>query len=174
MKKGKRSSRKIQRRSSAASSSASSSASASANPWLNAFTNCTENLRCVNESKIFAGIMIIILNVSTKFVPMKMSKSMEAFLRHTFSRNVLVFAICWVGTRDVIVSLCITLIFIMLIDFLFNEESQYCILPESFVDYHTSLADTASAASTSTASTSAASAASASTASASAPAVHAP
>lgn len=112
------------------------------NPWLHMFSNCAENLRCVNESKIFAGIMIIILNVSTKFVPMKMSKSMEAFLRHTFSRNVLIFAICWVGTRDVIISFCITAIFIILIDFLFNEESRYCILPESFVDYHTSLSDT--------------------------------
>jgi hypothetical protein len=27
-------------------------------------------------------------------------------------------------------------------DFLFNEESQFCVLPEAFTDYHTSLLDT--------------------------------
>ena len=98
-----------------------------------------DSVRYINESKIFAGIMVIILNVSTKFVPMKISKSMEAFLRHTFSRNLLVFAICWVGTRDILISLCITAIFILLMDFLLNEESYFCILPESFTNYHLSL-----------------------------------
>jgi hypothetical protein len=98
-----------------------------------------DSVRYINESKIFAGVMVIILNVSTKFVPMKISKSMEAFLRHTFSRNLLVFAICWVGTRDILISLCITAIFILLMDFLLNEESYFCILPESFTNYHLSL-----------------------------------
>jgi hypothetical protein len=66
---------------------------------------------------------------------------MEAFLRYTFSRNVLVFAICWVGTRDIIISFCITLIFILLMDYLLNEESYFCILPESFIDHHVSIAE---------------------------------
>lgn len=102
--------------------------------------HCHGHLKFVNDSKVFAGIMIILLNVSTKFVPIRMSKSMEAFLRYTFSRNILVFAICWVGTRDIIISFCITLIFILMIDYLLNEDSQYCILPESFVDHHINLA----------------------------------
>jgi hypothetical protein len=97
------------------------------------------DMRFINESKIFAGIMIIMMNVATKYVPMRMSKSMEAFLRHTFSRNILVFAICWVGTRDVIISFCITIIFLLLIDYLLNEESSFCILPEAFTSYHLSL-----------------------------------
>jgi hypothetical protein len=102
--------------------------------------HCHGHLKIVNDSKVFAGIMIILLNVSTKFVPIRVSKSMEAFLRYTFSRNILVFAICWVGTRDIIISLCITLIFILLIDYLLNEDSKFCILPESFVDHHINLA----------------------------------
>ena len=107
--------------------------------WLE---NCYGQLKIVNDSKVFAGVMIILLNVATKFVPIRVSKSMEAFLRYTFSRNLLVFAICWVGTRDIIISLCITLIFVILMDFLFNEESRFCILPESFTDYHLSMAET--------------------------------
>jgi len=42
------------------------------------------------------------------------------------------------GTRDIYIALIITIIFILCIDFLFNEESSLCILPESFTDHHVS------------------------------------
>jgi hypothetical protein len=96
-------------------------------------------MKNVNESKIFAGLMIVSMNVASKLVPIKISKTMEMYLRHTFSRNLLIFIICWVGTRDILLSLSITFLFILLFDYLLNEEHPMCILPESFIDYHTSL-----------------------------------
>jgi uncharacterized membrane protein len=93
----------------------------------------------INTSRVFAGIMIIILNVSSKFITMHFSKSMESFLKYTFSRNILIFAICYMGSRDIYISLGLTLFFILLMDVLLNEESGFCILPESFTQYHTTL-----------------------------------
>lgn len=95
----------------------------------------------MNQSKIFAGLMIIILNVSSKYVNLKLSKTVESYLKHTFSRDILVFAICWMGTRDIYIAFTIMLIFIIFIDFIFNEESKYCCLPEQFTNYHVSLLD---------------------------------
>ena len=95
----------------------------------------------LNQSKIFAGVMIIILNVSSKYVNLKLSKSMESYLKHTFNRNILVFAISWMGTRDIYVALFMMLIFIIFVDYIFNEESPFCCLPEQFTDYHVSLLD---------------------------------
>jgi hypothetical protein len=97
------------------------------------------NVKAVNDSKIFAGLMIIILNISSRFVTIKLSKSMEGYLKHTFSRDILVFAIAWMGTRDVYIALIIVAVFIICMDFLFNENSAFCCLPEEFTDYHTSL-----------------------------------
>ena len=95
----------------------------------------------LNESKLFAGLMIIILNISSKYVNLKLSKTVESYLKHTFSRDILVFAISWMGTRDIYIALMITTVFIIFIDFIFNEESNYCCLPEQFTDYHVSLLD---------------------------------
>jgi hypothetical protein len=95
----------------------------------------------VNNSKLFAGLMIIVLNISSKFVTVKLSKTMEAYLKYSFSRNILVFAIAWMGTRDIYIALIITLVFILLMDFLLNEDSSFCCLPEQFTDYHVSLLD---------------------------------
>ena len=90
----------------------------------------------INDSKIFAGMMIIILNIGSKYVNMRLPKPIEGYLKFTFSRNILVFAICWMGTRDILTALLITCLFIIIMDFVLNDESQYCCLPESFIDYH--------------------------------------
>jgi len=105
---------------------------------LNKFNN---NVQLVNSSKIFAGLMIIILNISSKFVNIKLSKSIESYLKNTFSKQILVFAIAWMGTRDIYIAFIITIIFIICVDYLFNEESKLCCLPESFTNYHLELLD---------------------------------
>jgi hypothetical protein len=64
---------------------------------------------------------------------------MESYLKHTFSKQILVFAIAWMGTREIYVALFITLIFTICIEYLFNEDSIFCCLPEQFKDYHIEL-----------------------------------
>jgi hypothetical protein len=66
---------------------------------------------------------------------------MEAYLKYTFSRNVLIFSIAFVGSRDIYVSLFVTLLFILFMDYLLNEESVLCILPNSFKEYHEKLVE---------------------------------
>jgi len=95
----------------------------------------------LNGSKIFAGLMIIILNIASRFVTIKLSKSMESYLKFTFSRQILVFAIAWMGTRDIYIALFISIVFQFLFSYLLNEDSPYCILPEPFTDYHIQKAD---------------------------------
>jgi len=99
------------------------------------------HVKVINDSKIFAGLMIITLNIASKFVTIKLSKTMESYLKYTFSRDILVFAITWMGTRDIYIAIFITLCFILFMDFLFNEDSMFCILPENFTNYHISLAE---------------------------------
>jgi len=100
-----------------------------------------DHVHALNNSKLFAGLMIIVLNISSKFVNIKLSKSMESYLRHTFSRDILIFAIAWMGTRDIYIALIISLIFIIFMDFLLHEDSMFCCLPQQFRDHHISLLD---------------------------------
>jgi hypothetical protein len=93
----------------------------------------------LNQSKIFAGIMIIIINIASKFVTFKFSKTMESYLKFTFSRNVLVFAITWMGTRDIYIAILMTVLFIFVADYLMNENSQLCCLPSSFINKHVAM-----------------------------------
>jgi len=83
----------------------------------------------LNESKIFAGLIIIILNVGGKLIPLNMSKSAESIIKTKMSRDIIVFAIAWMGTRDIITAIFLTLFFIILSDFLLNYDSKFCCIP---------------------------------------------
>lgn len=105
------------------------------------FSYIHNNIQAINNSKVFAGLMIITLNIVSKFVNIKLSKTMESYLKFSFSRNVLVFAIAWMGTRDIYIALIITIIFIICMEHFFHEDSAFFILPNKFKDYHISLLD---------------------------------
>jgi hypothetical protein len=105
------------------------------------FNYLDTKVNSLNASKVFAGLMIIILNISSKFVTIKLSKTMEGYLKYTFSRDILIFAICWVGSRDIYVAIILTFIFIFMIDYILNEDSSLCCLSKGFKDYHISLVE---------------------------------
>lgn len=104
--------------------------------FLHLYDHAHGHMKYMNDSKIFAGLMVIMLNVSTKFVPFRLSRTMERFLKKSVSRNLLVFAICWVGTRDIFIAILFTSVFILFFDYLLNEDSSWCVLPKDFVDHH--------------------------------------
>ena len=92
-----------------------------------------DHVKTVNDSKIFAGLVILTLNLSSKLMPLPMSKTVESIVKYHFSQYVLVFAISWMGTRDIFIALIVTSIFALLMEFLFNENSMFCCLSEGFV-----------------------------------------
>jgi len=86
----------------------------------------------VNNSKFFAGIMMLTVNIGSRYVTLKFSKSQEEYIKNQIAREFLIFAIIWMATRDLIISVIMTASFIILADYLFNENSKFCILPEKF------------------------------------------
>ena len=108
-------------------------------PGTSMFRYVNEQIQALNNSKVFAGIMIITLNVVSRFVNIKLSKTMESYLKYTFSKYVLVFTIAWMGTRDIYTALFIMVCFAIASDLLLDEESIFCILPDEFKDHHLSI-----------------------------------
>ena len=54
---------------------------------------------------------------------------MHKVLNHKFARRFLIFLVLWMGTRDLVVAGVITITFIVLVNTVFNENSDFCILP---------------------------------------------
>ena len=86
----------------------------------------------LNNSKFFAGIIMILLNIGSKFIAIQFSRSTEEYLKLNVTKQILVFAMAWMGTRDIYTALILTAVFTVLSDHLFNEESPYCLVPKKF------------------------------------------
>ena len=86
----------------------------------------------LNNSKFFAGVIMILLNVGSKFITIQFSRSTEEYLKLNVTKQILVFSMAWMGTRDIYTSFILTAVFTILSDHLFNEESPYCCVPEKY------------------------------------------
>ena len=109
--------------------------------FLKYFIITDEFIKFLNKNTLFIGMMMFVMNISSRFVTIKLSKSMEGYLKYTFSKHILIFTIAFIGTRDLYAALVITILFAIFMDVLFNEESKYCCLPESFTEHHIALLD---------------------------------
>tara|TARA_B100001093_G_scaffold76538_1_gene67385 strand:- start:940 stop:1401 length:462 start_codon:yes stop_codon:yes gene_type:complete len=99
---------------------------------FNILDNIHKSVSSLNNNKFFAGLIMLILNLGSKFITVKFSPSQEAYLRNSVGRQLLIFAIAWIGTKDIYHSLAITAIFVILADYLFNEDSDWCVLSDNF------------------------------------------
>ncbi len=98
------------------------------------FSSFIENIYALNSSKFFTGMVMLTLNISSKYVTLGLSTSQEEYLKYTLGRQILVFAILWMGTRDIVVALTLTCVFIIFADYLFNDNSMFCMIPYKFRD----------------------------------------
>lgn len=94
--------------------------------------NFNTYLYSLNDSKYFAGFIMILLNLSSKFITIKFTNSQESYLRYMFTKQLLIFSIAWMGTRDIYIAITITAAFVILADYAFNENSKFCIMPETY------------------------------------------
>ena len=85
----------------------------------------------INNSKLFAGLIMIILNIGSKYINIKLTKAQEKYLRNNVAKQVLIFAIGWMATKDIVTALVITAVFHVLANHLLNEQSSLCIIPQS-------------------------------------------
>jgi hypothetical protein len=101
-------------------------------PLLNGFGYINHNIMYLNNSKFFAGVIMILLNIGSKFITIQFSKSTEEYMKWSISKQLLVFAMAWMGTRDIYAALGLTAVFTILSEYLFNEESTLCIVPQKY------------------------------------------
>jgi hypothetical protein len=100
----------------------------------------------LNNSAVFAGLVMLIMNVGSRYVQINLSESTEEYLKHILKKEILVFAIAWMGTKNIYYSLIITTCFTLLADYFTNEESEYCMLPAHFKELRKLNGDTKKAA----------------------------
>ena len=90
-------------------------------------------INSLNSSTFFAGIMMICLNIGSRYIQLNLDESTESYIKYALTKEILVFTISWMATRNIYTALVLTAVFVVLADFALNEKSNYCILPKNFI-----------------------------------------
>jgi hypothetical protein len=97
------------------------------------FNILNNSINSLNSSTFFAGVMMICLNIGSRYIQLNLDESTESYIKYALTKEILVFTISWMATRNIYMSLGLTAVFIVLADFIMNEKSRYCLLPKKFI-----------------------------------------
>lgn len=97
------------------------------------FNIINNSINSLNSSTFFAGIMMICLNIGSRYIQLNLDESTESYIKYALTKEIMVFTISWMATRNIYMSLGLTAVFIVLADFIMNEKSKYCLLPKKFI-----------------------------------------
>lgn len=87
-----------------------------------------KGIKSINESKFMMGIAMIVLNLGSKYIMMELSETQEELMANKMFRRFIIFTIAFIGTRDILVSLGVTAIFVLLVSNIFNEDSKFSVV----------------------------------------------
>lgn len=84
-----------------------------------------EYIQYIEGSPMFAGIMMLLLNIGSRFITHEYSDNDEEYQQNIILRRLAIFAVCFIGTRSIITSLLLTGAFVILSAGLFRGKSTY-------------------------------------------------
>jgi len=84
-------------------------------------------LQIFNTNPYFIGITMLLMNLGGRFLTLEVSKQQEQVLQHPWVRRSLIFIVIFMGTRSIWVAFWTTLVVILCMGYLFNENSSMCI-----------------------------------------------
>jgi hypothetical protein len=87
-------------------------------------------LDILNNNKYLSALTMIFLNIGSKYMAFDISENQEKILKSNLVRRIVLFSIFYVATKDLLLSLTFTTIFIILTMTLINENSKLCLLPK--------------------------------------------
>ncbi len=84
-------------------------------------------LQIFNTNPYFIGLMMLILNLGGRFISLEVTKKQEQFLQLPWVRRILIFTVLFVATRNIWVAFWATVVVVLFLGYLFNENSSLCI-----------------------------------------------
>lgn len=87
-----------------------------------------EALLTLNNNKILWGLSMILLNMGSKYVIGDLGKTHETLMKSELFKKVILMAMFFVATRDVVTSFLLTVLYVILIDGILHERRNFAVV----------------------------------------------
>lgn len=83
----------------------------------------------INNNKMLIGLAMIFMNIGSRYILMDFTKEHEYIMMSQIFKQIVVFFIFFMATRDFILSIILTCLFTILLKFFLNKNSIFSLLP---------------------------------------------
>lgn len=87
----------------------------------------------LNNSKITAGIAMLMLNLGARYVQSDLSKAHDLVLSNEYVKKVVVFCLFFVATRDFKIAFVLTIFYIIVVDVILHDKRKFCLVPKKYI-----------------------------------------
>ena len=85
----------------------------------------------LSNSKLFSGVLMLLTNIGSKYLVLDMPTNVEKlFSSYSILRYLVIFAIFFMATRDIKISIVLSLLFFIVVYFFINEKSTFCFMKD--------------------------------------------
>lgn len=86
----------------------------------------------LSNSKIFGGCLMLLTNIGTKYLLLEFPDTIDKmFTNYYILRYTVLFAIFFLATRDIKISVLLTLFIFIIIKYFLNEKSHLCLIKKT-------------------------------------------
>lgn len=83
----------------------------------------------LGNSPLFNGSIMLLSNIGGKYLALDLPNNIDVlFEKYALLRYLILFSIFFMATHDIKISLLLTLFYFLIIKFLINENSKFCII----------------------------------------------
>lgn len=82
------------------------------------------------DNKYIIGIVMVIINLGARFIVNELNEEQKKLIDSKYLRRIVIFLVIFMATRDIVISLVLTVIVVLVLFEFFNEDSDYSLVPK--------------------------------------------
>ena len=86
------------------------------------------------DNKYMIGLIMVIVNLGARFIVNELDEKQKKMINSKYLRRLLIFLDIFMATRDLGISIVLTVVVILFLFEFFNENSEFSLLPKKNID----------------------------------------
>ena len=86
------------------------------------------------DNKYMIGLIMVIVNLGARFIVNELDEKQKKMINSKYLRRLLIFLVIFMATRDLGISIVLTVVVILFLFEFFNENSEFSLLPKKIDD----------------------------------------
>ena len=86
------------------------------------------------DNKYMIGLIMVVVNLGARFIVNELDEKQKKMINSKYLRRLLIFLVIFMATRDLGISIVLTVLVILFLFEFFNENSEFSLLPKKNID----------------------------------------